>query len=349
MSKEFNARIKWKKDTQSNWESKNPILLNGEIIIVEMTSGEKRFKIGDGTSPYNSLSFQDVTASQVSYTPMPSGNITETNIQDALEQVDTYTTDMLSTIISHTENKSNPHGVTTAQIGAVPTTRTINNKSLGSNITLTAGDVGADAAGTASGVQSNLTNHINNKSNPHEVTAVQVGAVPTSRTVNNKPLSSNITLTAGDVGADAAGAANTVQSNLTSHINNKSNPHGVTAAQAGAVPTSRTVNGKALSSNISLSASDVGALPISGGTLTGNLTGKYLTGTWLQSTAVTNMNSANYRGICVFDDSGWVYLRTKAEILSDIGASSGGEGTKIVVQSGQPSGLKTGDLWYKIV
>lgn len=34
-----------------------------------------------------------------------------------------------------------------------------------------------------------------------------------------------------------------------------------TASEVGAVPTSRTVNGKALSSNISLSASDVGALP----------------------------------------------------------------------------------------
>ena len=45
---------------------------------------------------------------------------------------------------------------------------------------------------------------------------------------------------------------------LTAHINNKSNPHGVTAEQAGAVPTSRTVNGKALSENISLSAADIG-------------------------------------------------------------------------------------------
>lgn len=33
-----------------------------------------------------------------------------------------------------------------------------------------------------------------------------------------------------------------------------------TASEVGAVPTSRTVNGKALSSNITLSASDVGAL-----------------------------------------------------------------------------------------
>ncbi len=44
------------------------------------------------------------------------------------------------------------------------------------------------------------------------------------------------------------------------------------ASQVGAVPTTRKVNGKALSADISVTASDVGALPISGGTLTGNLT-----------------------------------------------------------------------------
>jgi hypothetical protein len=59
---------------------------------------------------------------------------------------------------------------------------------------------------------------------------------------------------------------------LENHTTNKSNPHGVTASQISAVPTSRTVNGKALSSNISLGAGDVGALPKSGGTITGDLT-----------------------------------------------------------------------------
>lgn len=37
------------------------------------------------------------------------------------------------------------------------------------------------------------------------------------------------------------------------------NPHGTTAADVGAVPTTRTVNGKALSANIQLTADDVGA------------------------------------------------------------------------------------------
>ncbi len=58
-------------------------------------------------------------------------------------------------------------------------------------------------------------------------------AVPGSRTVNGKALSADVTLSAADVGADAAGAASGVQTNLTSHINNKSNPHSVTAAQVG--------------------------------------------------------------------------------------------------------------------
>lgn len=56
-------------------------------------------------------------------------------------------------------------------------------------------------------------------------TAAQVGATPTTRKINGKALSADVTLSAADVGA---------------------------------VPTSRTVNGKALSSNITLSKSDVG-------------------------------------------------------------------------------------------
>ena len=59
------------------------------------------------------------------------------------------------------------------------------------------------------------------------ITPSSIGAVPTTRTVNGKALSSDVTLAASDVSA---------------------------------VPTSTTVNGKALSSSVTLSASDVGAL-----------------------------------------------------------------------------------------
>lgn len=74
-----------------------------------------------------------------------------------------------------------------------------------------------------------------------------IGAVPTSRTINGKSLASNITLAAADIGA---------------------------------VPTERTVNGKNLKSNITLNAADVGALAISGGTMQGtiNMDGQPISG-----------------------------------------------------------------------
>ena len=66
-----------------------------------------------------------------------------------------------------------------------------------------------------------------------------------------------------------------------------------------------------------------GKLDKSGGTLTGNLTGKYITGTWLQSTAAAELGKTPGK-IAVLDDSGWVYYRTPAEILADIGAAAAG-------------------------
>ena len=64
-----------------------------------------------------------------------------------------------------------------------------------------------------------------------------------------------------------------------------------------------------------------GKLDKTGGTLTGNLTGKYITGTWLQTTESTDLGRAPGK-IAVLDDSGWVYYRTPAEIKSDIGADA---------------------------
>jgi hypothetical protein len=64
-----------------------------------------------------------------------------------------------------------------------------------------------------------------------------------------------------------------------------------------------------------------GKLSTSGGTLTGNLTGKYITGTWLQSTAASDLGRTPGK-IAVLDDSGWVYYRTPAELLGDLGIAN---------------------------
>ena len=56
-------------------------------------------------------------------------------------------------------------------------------------------------------------------------------------------------------------------------------------------------------------------------TLDGNLTGKYLTGTWIQTTAATDLNSTPPK-VAVLDGSGWIYSRTPNELKSDMGLSN---------------------------
>ena len=55
-------------------------------------------------------------------------------------------------------------------------------------------------------------------------------------------------------------------------------------------------------------------------TLDGNLTGKYITGTWLQTTAATDLNNTPPK-VAVLDNSGWIYSRTPGELKSDMGLS----------------------------
>lgn len=58
-TKNLNARIKNKRDTSANWTTNNPVLLDGEIIVVDTNAGDVRFKVGDGSSSYSQLPFID--------------------------------------------------------------------------------------------------------------------------------------------------------------------------------------------------------------------------------------------------------------------------------------------------
>ena len=55
----FDARIQNKRDTAANWEANNPIILDGELIIVYTQEGKTKTKIGDGVNHYIDLPFQD--------------------------------------------------------------------------------------------------------------------------------------------------------------------------------------------------------------------------------------------------------------------------------------------------
>ena len=183
---------------------------------------------------------------------------------------------------------------TASEVGAVPTTRTVNGKALSSNVTLTASDVGALPDSTAIPTKtSDLTNDSGfitgytetdptvpawaKASTKPTYTAAEVGATTTS------DVNSLIASAIGDIHSfevlvvsalpssniktntiyfvPKTGATNDVYDEYI-YINSNWEMIGNTLIDlSGYVPTSRTVNGKALSANISLSASDVGALP----------------------------------------------------------------------------------------
>lgn len=54
-TKTVNTRIRNKRDTHLNWEVNNPVILNGEIIIVDHETQGIKLKIGDGATQYSSL------------------------------------------------------------------------------------------------------------------------------------------------------------------------------------------------------------------------------------------------------------------------------------------------------
>lgn len=87
----------------------------------------------------------------------------------------------------------------------------------------------------------------------------------------------------------------------------------------GNIPTTDWINGF-------LTAALAKKLDKTGGTLTGNLTGKYITGTWLQTTAATDLNKTPPK-IAVLDASGWIYYRTLDELKTDLGVTSSGSGS----------------------
>lgn len=129
-----------------------------------------------------------------------------------------------------------------------------------------------------------LGTHTSNKSNPHGVTAAQVGA-------------------------DAKGAADTALTNAKKYTDQK----------IAAIPTP-DVSGQIETHNTAENAhADKFAkyLPLSGGTLTGTLTGKYISGTWLQATEDNHMKNTSAK-VAVFDGNGWVYYRTVSELLADL-------------------------------
>lgn len=257
-NKIFNTRIKNKRDTEANWTSKNPVLLNGEIIVVDTASGETRFKVGDGSKKYSQLPFQDAATL---------GNY-------------------------------------------VPTTRKVNSKALSSDISLTASDVGALPSTTTA------------LKNPHALTFTGASTVSYDGSA-----SKTVDIPSVDMELDGTSFNPVSNSAVVAGLDEKLDTAGGIVAGIAFVdgviilPENEPNESTAAITKGYVDTGLSGKLDKSGGTLTGNLTGKYITGTWLQTTEATDLGRVPGK-IAVLDDSGWVYYRTPTELLADIGGAS---------------------------
>ena len=280
-NKTFNARVQMKRDTSTNWTSNNPVLLYGEIIIVDTDAGEIRYKVGNGTSTYTQLPFTDeaIINKMLSVNGgTMAGNINmnghsvtglaaPVNPTDAVRQQDLEVlSDEIDGIIAGTSPITLPiasdvrlggvkvgEGVEITEDGTlnvngfVPETRTVNGKALNQDISLSASDVGA-------------------RPNTWTPSAADVGAMPA---VSGGSTGQLLTKTAGGTAwqnkpaytADEVGARPDTWTPTAEQVGARPDTWTPSAADVGAVPTTRTVNGQALSADITLDAEDVGARP----------------------------------------------------------------------------------------
>lgn len=207
-----------------------------------------------------------------------------------------YRGDRGAAAYSHISRTDNPHNVTKAQVGLGnvenKSSATIRGELTKDNVTTALGYTPPTAdtnTWQANTVSQNGYVTAPTTSNANKVWKTDASGVPGWRADDNtwRGIQNNLTSTATDQSLSAA------QGKI---LNDKF---------ASYVPTSRTVNGKALTSNISLSYSDVGAaasshshdyLPLSGGTMTGIIVGKSSQGTWIDArnnACLTNAAGAN--------------------------------------------------------
>lgn len=288
-NKVLNARIKQKCDTLENWSNNNPVLLAGELAVVEIDTTDPAnkqlppimFKIGDGATRFNSLGWASAKAADVydwakaatkpKYTASEVGAATPSDVSGALESAKDYADKNFLKTSGGTIN------------GSVAVTGTLDAKKItidGKDITVsyaTKDELAAEArvradADTAlqssiSALSDNLTDyktdnnaalkttidnlnaHIANEANPHNVTKTQVGL---GNVANERQYSANNPNFGTDTplmdGAATVGTKTTYSrsdhihpsdttrasaADLTAHINNTQNPHGVTKAQVG--------------------------------------------------------------------------------------------------------------------
>ena len=305
-NKIFNIRVKNKRDTEANWKKKNPVLLDGEIIIVTTTSGDTRFKVGDGKKTYNQLPFQDQktrdlipsvdsSLSSTSTNPVQNKIIKSELDKKAERDVVNTTTNGLMSVADKKKLDGIATGATKITVDTAlsdTSTNPVQNKIVNDALK---GKFSTSGGGISGDVTMFKRLDVKGVLDAHETIMAEKDVQCLYD--NNSRIR---------LACDSSGAAKITTDGLYSYARLKI--------------ASPTDNDDATTKNY-VDTGLSGELDKSGGTLSGNLTGKYITGTWLQTTEATDLGRTPGK-IAVLDESGWVYYRTPPELLADLGTDT---------------------------
>lgn len=141
------TKIQLRRGTASQWTSSNPLLASGEVGV---ETDSKKFKIGDGSTYWNSLSYSSVT--QTAVEGLISAHEAES---DPHPQYET-SIEAQAKVDAHANLTNNPHSVTKSQVGLSNADNTSDVNKPISSATQTALDLKIDSSkiSAANGVAS---------------------------------------------------------------------------------------------------------------------------------------------------------------------------------------------------
>lgn len=172
-------------------------------------------------------------------------------------------------------------------------------------------------AGTA--VATTSANGLMSKSDKAKLDGIASGATnitidSTMSGSSNNPVANHVVKQYVDDKVAAAGSNITVDAALSSTSTNPVQNKAIKEA------IDAKADKTALDAKVDKTALDA-KMDKSGGTFTGNVYGNYFCGTWLQSTAASDLGRTPGK-IAVLDDSGWMYYRTPSELFADLGITN---------------------------
>lgn len=312
----INIRFKNKYDTEESWIKNNPVLLNGELAFSSDKQGY--YKIGNGKSSWSDLkyafynnivdlsvngrtiTYQRVDGSKGSFTTQD----TNTVYGVVNENNNGLMTPTLFTKLNNIQDGANKY------VLPVASNTVLGGVKIGANLTNSSGTISLTKTNIVSalGYTPPTTNTTYGLATSTANGLIKIGYAANGKNypvvldsegkayVNVPWTDTNTTYTLGSFGVTASASELNYVKGVTSNIQTQ-------------------LNSKAPANH------SHGYLPLTGGTLTGDLAGQYITGTWLKTTSATNLNATSQK-IAVLDGQGWIYFRTPAEIRSDIGAAT---------------------------